>query len=269
MKKSILFLAASVLLSSSVFAETKCFIAKEKDHVIKLEGDCKARHSPCSTFKAAISVMGFDSGVLVDETHPMWPYQPGYVDWISTWKQPINPTTWMKYSVVWYSQEITTKLGMDKFKNYLSKFNYGNQDVTGSHDKSLTGSFEASGLTNSWLGSTLKISGEEQTAFLQKLVDAKLPVSPKSQEMTKKIMYLEELKGGWKLYGKTGSNSETVNADGSINKDVQMGWFVGWIEKGNRKIVFAHYIEQKSKEYLGIRAKVMAREKLLDIIKSL
>lgn len=268
MKKSIVFLAASMLFSAHVLAETKCFIAKEKDHVIQQEGDCKARHSPCSTFKAAISVMGFDSGVLVDETTPTRPYQKGYVDWIQTWKQPINPTTWLKYSVVWYSQDITTKMGMEKFKNYVNKFNYGNKDVKGTSDQSLTGSFEASGLTNSWLGTSLQISGDEQTVFLQKLIDEKLPATAKSQELTKKLLYLEKLKGGWKLYGKTGSGDHIVNPDGSINKDVQMGWFVGWVEKDNRRIVFAHYVEQKSKEALGIRAKVIAREKLLDLIKS-
>lgn len=268
MKKSIILLASSILLSTHVLAETKCFIAKEKDHVLMQEGDCKARHSPCSTFKVAISVMGFDSGILVDETCPTRPYQKGYVDWIQTWKQPINPTTWLKYSVVWYSQDITTKLGMDKFKNYVNKFNYGNKDVKGAADQSLTGSFEASGLTNSWLGTSLQISGDEQTVFIQKLIDEKLPASAKSQELTKKLLYLENLKGGWKLYGKTGSGDHIVNSDGSINNDVQMGWFVGWIEKDNRRIVFAHYVEQKSKEALGIRAKVIAREKLLDLIKS-
>jgi len=31
------------------------------------------RITPCSTFKIALSLMGFDAGILQDEEHPQWP----------------------------------------------------------------------------------------------------------------------------------------------------------------------------------------------------
>jgi len=141
---------------------------------------------------------------------------------------------WMKNSCVWYSQILTQKLGMDKFKDYVIKFNYGNKDVSG--DKG-----ENNGLTNSWLASSLAISPEEQIVFLQALVDNKLPVSLKSHEMTKNILFLEELPNGWKFYGKTG-NGRQWNKDKTKKLELQQGWFIGWIEKNNRIIVFVKHL---------------------------
>jgi hypothetical protein len=37
----------------------------------------------------------------------------------------------MKESVLWVSQDITEKLGMDKILDGLNVFSYGNQDMTG------------------------------------------------------------------------------------------------------------------------------------------
>ena len=85
------------------------------------------------------------------------------------------------------------------------------------------------GLTNSWVSSSLQISPLEQVEFLQKIVKQQLPVSKESYAYTKNIMYILEMAGGWKLYGKTG-NGYQQKADGS-RIDLRHGWFVGYIEK--------------------------------------
>ena len=81
--------------------------------------------------------------------------------------------------------------------------------------------------------------------------------------MTQKILFIEKLPHGWKLYGKTGSGYQ-LKPDGSLNEDLKTGWFVGWVEKGDRKILFVHYLEDKEKiaAYGGLRAKGEAKEKL-------
>lgn len=240
---------------SSLLGQESSFLAQENQIVIKKEGNISKRFSPCSTFKIAISMMGFDSGILKDPTHPVVHYEKIYEDdcdgMMAIWKQSYNPKRWIEYSCVWYSQWITKQLGMKKFKNYLSAFQYGNENARGDDGKN-------EGLTHCWLGSSLKISTQEQVAFLQKLVYEKLPVSRCSQEMTQKILYVGKLSYGWSLYGKTGSCA-------------QGGWFVGWIEKGKRKIVFAHHIvdKQKMKTYAGPRARDAAKEKLQLMILSL
>ncbi len=259
MKKLILLFSVGFLFANSALANNDCFIAQENGHIIQEEGNCKARHSPCSTFKIAISLMGYNEGILIDETHPELPFQQSYADWQEVWKQNHNPTSWMKNSVVWYSQIITQKLGKKKFHKYLTKFNYGNRDVSGDKGKD-------NGLTRSWLSSSLEISPHEQIKFLQKLVDRKLPVSKKAQEMTKNILFAEEY-DGWKFYGKTGAG-DIFSKDGSLDKTHQIGWYVGFIEKENRKIIFARYIENDGKQDYssGKKAKSEAIQKLLELI---
>ena len=85
-KKSILFLSIGLFFSTPVLAGTKCFLAKENNQVIMSEGDCRSRHAPCSTFKIAISLMGYHEGLLNDEMHPKLPFKEGYVDDIDKWK---------------------------------------------------------------------------------------------------------------------------------------------------------------------------------------
>ena len=260
-KWTCLFLA-SLLCSSASVAATKCFIAKENNEILQKEGDCALRRSPCSTFKVAIALMGYNEKLLIDETHPEFPYDEKYQAWLPQCQSAHNPSTWIRDSCIWYSQELTKKMGMSTFQHYVSDFHYGNQDLSGDPGQN-------NGLTNAWLGSSLKISPIEQLSFLDHLTHSTLPVTQHAQEMTRHILFVEKWADGTKLYGKTGSGFLT-NPDGSLNKDRGMGWFVGWAEKGNKKIIFAHYIEDEKKEdtFAGARAKEAAKQKLLDLVKA-
>jgi beta-lactamase class D len=207
--------------------------------------------------------MGYDAGILKDETHPEWQFKEGYDLFVNVCKGPHNPRTWMRDSCLWYSQVLTQKLGMNKFKEYVEAFNYGNQDISGDKDKN-------NGLTHAWVSSSLKISPEEQIAFLQKIIDNKLPVNKKFREMTKKIMFIQELPGGWKLYGKTG-NGQQLSIDESRKLDLQHGWFVGWIEKDGQHIIFAsHLVDDKKQDtFASFRARNEALIKLWYLIDEL
>ncbi len=162
----------------------------------------------------------------------------------------------MRESCVWFSQVLTKKLGTEKFSKYVNDFKYGNQDTSGDKGKN-------NGLTQSWLKSSLQITPNEQIQFLQKIVDRKLPVSSKALDMTKKILFIQQLPGGWDLYGKTGN--------GRYSGELQHGWFVGWIEKGNRKLAFVHHISDESKQstYASFRSKNEAITKLWYLIDEL
>jgi beta-lactamase class D len=259
MKKTFLSLAAGLLFSISAFADGSCFLVKESNKVLVNEGECKSRHAPNSSFKIALSLMAYNEGIFIDETHPELPFKKGYEDWLEKWKQPHNPSLFMKNSCVWVSQYIVKKLGMPKFQEYVTKFDYGNQDLAGYKDKD-NGS-------KPWISSSLHISPEEQIVFLQKLVDNKLPVSLKAQQMTKNITFIEELPGGWKLYGKTGTGDQW-NKERTKQTDLQFGWFVGWVQKGDRAIVFANYVEDKDKQdtYASFRARDAAIARLKEIV---
>ena len=258
--KKVILLLCSIMLSAGVAFADSCFIAKENGKVLKTEGDPEKRYAPMSTFKIALALMGFDSGILEGVMNPIWPFKEGYVDWRDAWKQDQTPKSWMKESCVWYSQVLTKKLGMKKFQAYVTKFDYGNKDLSGDVGQN-------NGLTNSWLSSSLQISSAEQIAFLEKMLAGKLPIKTHAVLITKNILFVEELKNGWKFYGKTGMGS-LLNADGTKNPDLYHGWFIGWIEKGDRRIIFSNHIEDDKKEEIGAsqRAKADAKERLTKII---
>ena len=256
MKKVILFLCSIVLCISQAWASQQCFIAKENAKVLINEGDCETKYAPQSTFKIALSLIGFDSGILKSENNPSWSLPEGTDPYINVCKGDHNPRTWMRDSCLWYSRILTTKLGMKKFQDYVTKFSYGNMDLSG-------------GLTDAWVSSSLKISPEEQVEFLQNLINHKFNLSHESYEKTKKIIFIQELGGGWKLYGKTG-NGNQINKDGK-KIYLQQGWFIGYIEKGNRRVVFASHItdSEKQSSFASLRAKNEALIKLFYIIEDL
>jgi len=253
-KNKITFLIVSAMTfynSFSAFAaiSSECFIATEGNRTVVQEGACDQRHSSCSTFKIAISLMGFNEKILIDETNPKLPFtdKKGN-EALPEWEEDQDPITWIKSGCVWYSRFITEKLGMSKLKDYTAKFEYGNQDLSGDKGKN-------NGLTHAWLSSSLQISPKEQVNFIQKLLSGKLTpiVSVRAQEFTRKILFRETLSNGWKLYGKTGTGVTIKHDDSCKDKNcnkaaLSIGWFVGWIEKGDRKIVFAYYLECEKKD---------------------
>jgi beta-lactamase class D len=209
--------------------------------------------------------MGFDAGILIDETTPEWEFKDEYQALLpcmfDMWKSPYNPTLWIKNSSVWYSQLITQNLGMRKFKDYVEKFEYGNKDLSGTIDR-------PNGLTQAWLSSSLQISANEQIAVLEKLLDEKFPVTKKAHDITKTILFSQDLENDWKLYGKTGTGN-MLNKDGTRNNNHQIGWYIGWVTNDKRTIIFAHCIEDASGKdiAMGKIAREIVCEKLAGLMK--
>lgn len=199
--------------------------------------------------------MGFDFGFLQSASQPLIEFTDDIKDKMGDtpkipallfWSRAHTPATWMKFSVVWYSQEITKNIGLERFNDYVQKFEYGNLDASGNPGKS-------DGLSQSWLNSSLKISVLEQVNFIEKLVQRTLAVSRQAQEKTIELIRLEDVWDGWNLYGKTGGGAN--------------GWFVGWIEKGERRIIFAQYIEATNLPIpAGRIAKELAKDNLVSVI---
>ena len=214
-----------------VFSSEENFLVidgKSEKVVMALGPHIEERVSPCSTFKIILSVMGYDSGILEDEATPTWDFQEGYDDWLLSWRQPINPASWMQYSCVWYSKVLAKQLGIEKMQGYLDGMEYGNKDLSG-----------ASVTDATWINSSIKISAREQVDFLKKMIKGNLPISKKAIQKSKVILFKEELGLGWRLYGKTGWSGSDIALDG---KTLQFGWFVGWVEKGDHFFPFAYLI---------------------------
>lgn len=196
---------------------------------------CQQRISPNSTFKLALSLMAFNQGTINQDTVFKW---DGHKNGIPEHDGDQTPASWIKYSVVWVSQQITPQLGMPRIKRYLAGFNYGNQDFSGDQDKD-------NGLTHAWLSSSLKISAKEQLDFLKAMLGNELAIHPNAVNVTKENLYLGTLDNGAAYYGKTGSgrhghNEREVNP--SLLRD---GWFVGFIEQDSHQYIFVSNLTDK------------------------
>jgi len=190
--------------------------------VLVEEGRCDVRTTPASIFNIAVSLMGFDAGILQDAHTPALPFKAGYVDWQPSWRAATDPTSWIRNSTVWYAQQVTSRLGERRVQDYVGRFDYGNQDLTG-------------GVDIAWIASSLQVSPREQAAFLRKVANRELPVSAHAFDMTAQLLRLPLLADGWQVYGKTG----TASGDGAGDKGRALGWFVGWATKDGRTVVFA------------------------------
>lgn len=260
--KLIIFLCFLVLISCSTVKQDKLLTTDLKGCVLlynlrtekflRISGDhCHDRYPAFSTFKVPLSVMAFDTDVLKDEFQIFkW---NGVKSSRSEADQDQDARSWMKNSIVWFSQQLTPKLGEKKIKQYLEKFDYGNRNIE-------------AGLTDAWLISpgsdkpSLKISAFEQLEFMKKLWTDKLPVSERSMKLTRKITYLETSPNGFHLSGKTGSGFYDKE------KNMQLGWFVAHVTNGKEHFLSVVTLSDTKPYtgdlYGGARAKDITKEVL-------
>lgn len=217
------------------------------------EENCKEQLPACSTFKVPLAVMAFDSGALKDENVVLkW---DGKKDAREESNRDHNAKTWMRDSIVWFSQRLTPKMGRAKVQKYLNEFNYGNKDLKG-------------GLTEAWLvspsakGPALKISAYEQLEFMKKLWSDSLPASKRAQALTREITFLETSPKGYSLNGKTGSNFYDKD------RKIRLGWFISHIQKDDQEYIavtnFSDLNATDEKGYGGMRAKEITKTILAD-----
>jgi beta-lactamase class D len=216
------------------------------------EGDCTTPVTPASTFKVPLAVMGFDAGLLADAHAPVMQFRAGDPDWGANWKNDTDPAAWMRYSVLWYSQRIAHGLGAERLARYAESFGYGNADFSGDAGQN-------NGLDRAWISSSLQISPRGQAAFFRGLINDALPVSQEAMIKTRAI--IESWPAGqWRLHGKTGS-AYPRRADRSFDYARGWGWFAGWAEAGDRRLVMVRLIQ--TRERVRGSTGVLARDALI------
>jgi beta-lactamase class D len=254
------FLGFPIRAQSAPLKDVECTLVLDaaSGETLYRDGVCDQRFSPASTFKVPLALIGYDAGILSDEHTPSWDYKPEFKA-VQRDQKTVDPTVWERDSVLWFSQEITRRLGNERFAGYVSKLDYGNTDVSGNAGKN-------DGLTRSWLNSSLEISPVEQVDFLRRLLARKLPVSDKAYAMTEAILPTFQAGGGWTVQGKTGTTRLRNDAD-KANRS--LGWFVGWAQKDARQIVFARLVidTKRSDTPKGPQTRTMFLKDLPNLIK--
>ena len=176
---------------------------------------------PASTFKIANSLIGLAVGAVssVDEKLPYGGQPQSY----KMWERDMGLREAIVMSNVPIYRELARRIGLERMRDGVEKLGYGNQQIGTVVDRF-------------WLDGPLAISAVEQTQFLAQLAQGRLPFDPKVQQDVRDILLLERT-DQWTLHGKTGWQ----NAPGA-----GVGWWVGWVQKGDAVYSFAVNLDVRS-----------------------
>ncbi|MCK9560077.1 MAG: penicillin-binding transpeptidase domain-containing protein [Candidatus Marinimicrobia bacterium] len=194
-----------------------CFILydQQKEEFISHNASrCDSGYIPASTFKIPHSLIALEEGLVPDADQiikwngHVWPHQ--------AWNHDQTLATAVKYSCVWIFSGFAEQLGTDKYYDYVRKFDYGNQDLTGPPSRF-------------WLTGSFRMSAHQQIDFLRKFYFYELPVAKRSIDIVKEIIILEQT-DSYTLSGKTGGSK--------INNTEYIMWLVGYVEKNHNVYFF-------------------------------
>ncbi|MFM7268017.1 MAG: class D beta-lactamase [Cyanobium sp.] len=176
---------------------------------------------PASTFKIANALIGLSVGAVssVDEVIP---YTGDANPFMREWLEPMGLRGAMKVSNVPVYQELARRIGQQRMGEAVVQLGYGNQRI-------------GSDVSSFWLRGPLAISAVEQTGFLSRLAHRTLPFPDGAQRQVADIT-LVDAGPGWSLHAKTGWQ----NAPGA-----GVGWWVGWVQQGERITPFALNLAMK------------------------
>ena len=210
-----------------------CFILynMNEDEYLKYNPErCAERFIPASTFKIFNSLAAVEAGAVKDEYEIIkWDSVKRFYD---MWNQDLNLAQAFKFSAVWFYQELARRIGEEKMKEYITLNHYGNGDISG-------------GIDLFWLEGGLRISPDEQIDFLKKIYKNETSFSQRSVDILKKIMIYEQT-DDYTLRAKTGWGIRFEN---------QIGWFVGYVEKGDEVYFFVTNLESKNPDE-GFRSRI-------------
>ncbi|WP_415919525.1 penicillin-binding transpeptidase domain-containing protein [Tateyamaria sp. SN6-1] len=174
------------------------------------------RFSPASTSKIPHTLIALDAGLATPDTVFAWDGVPRSA---RVWNQDHTLRTAFQKSVVWVFQRIAKAAGPGTMSDGLTRFGYGNMRI-GTPDQ----------ITTYWLDNTLRISAQEQVVFLSKLASETLRLSGSTYAAARDMMVSDKT-NHWVMRSKTGWwYSKT---------DMDIGWYVGWLECTEDTYVFA------------------------------
>jgi beta-lactamase class D len=170
------------------------------------------RFAPCSTFKVPNTAILLETGAAPDPEFVV-KYDPAVKASREAWRQDHTLRTAYRDSVLWYYHALSQKAGLAAESRLVKQFGYGNADTSGGVD----------GARPFWIDGSLRISANEQVAFLQRLRDKRLGLSARTDSLTKAIMIAEQTPAGT-LRAKTGACQPEGDTQATV-------WYVGYVEK--------------------------------------
>lgn len=186
---------------------------------------------PASTSKIVHSLIFLETNALSDENEIIkWDNVKRSVE---AWNQDHNLRTAFKVSAVWFYVAASKRAGQTVMQHYYNLADYGNRNTDGFG-------------TDYWNKGELRISQKEQIKFLKRLHENRLPFSNRTIEIVKDIMIVEKT-DKYKLRAKTGWSDAF---------DPNVGWYVGYVTRGNDVYFFALEIDIKHNEDAAKRIEI-------------
>jgi beta-lactamase class D len=177
---------------------------------------------PASTFKVFNALVALDTAAVKDEYEVIrW---DGVQRKFAGWNRDHSLASGMKFSAVWFYQEMARRAGEKRMQEWIDKVGYGNRDIGG-------------GIDTFWLSGKLRISAVQQVEFLRQLAHGTLPFSARAQEAVRRITIVDAAPD-YIIHGKTGWASK-----GDNGRDADLGWYVGWVERDGRRWFYALNID--------------------------
>jgi beta-lactamase class D len=176
------------------------------------------RFIPASTFKIPNTLIGLDTGTVAS-VDTILPYGGGKTS-RPEWAHDMSLRDAIKISNVPVYQGMARRIGLDLMRTNVRRLDYGNGQIGETVDMF-------------WLKGPLEISAVEQTVFLQRLAQDNLPFAKSAMAAVRDITRQE---GSADLHAKTGFG-------GGPQKNVDIGWWVGWVVKEGRLYTFALNID--------------------------
>lgn len=176
------------------------------------------RFLPASTFKILHSLIALETGAIESDLQVL-PWDGKDRGW-DMWNRDMDMRTAIRYSAIWFYQEMARRIGPDRMARFVNLAEYGNGDISGGQDKF-------------WLEGGLRISSREQIEFLRKLEAGSLPFSRSHMDRVKS-MIVQDRGPDHILRAKTGS---------AVRGNPKIGWYVGWLETRDNIYFFATNVE--------------------------
>ncbi len=169
---------------------------------------------PASTFKIFNALAALETGVIRDE-QTVIPWD-GVERSREEWNRDHTLASAFRGSVVWFYQELARRVGAKRMQAFLDTVGYGNRTMGGPIDMF-------------WLDGGIRITPRQQIEFLVRLFKSDLPFSRRTMALVRKIM-VQEKTDTCTLSAKTGWSDAEIPG---------VGWYVGYIERGNGVFFFA------------------------------
>ena len=182
--------------------------------------ECHVATVPASTFKLPHALIALQLGVVKDpDKVETW---DGTKYWNEAWHHDHSLRTAIRESVVWFFQRTAPAIGKERMEQWLAEMHYGNADASGP-------------IKTFWLdGGSLKISGDDQLAFVQKLFAGTLPIDAAHVETVKEIVRgpIDDWKARLPAGATPPPTTATFRAKTGTDSDSKgnVTWWVGAVE---------------------------------------